>query len=73
VAVGAVSGAAEIVPLTLAQARRYIAEHHRHNEPPIGLHWPYLRPGEAAGLIVVGLVALGALGVGVVGLLWLRR
>jgi hypothetical protein len=27
---------AEIVPLTLAQARRYVAEHHRHNEPPIG-------------------------------------
>jgi hypothetical protein len=26
----------EIVPLTLAQARRYVAEHHRHNEPPIG-------------------------------------
>lgn len=28
--------AAEIVPLTLAEARRYVAEHHRHNEPPIG-------------------------------------
>lgn len=27
---------AEIVPLTLAQARRYVAEHHRHNEPPRG-------------------------------------
>jgi len=27
---------AEIVPLTLAQARRYVADHHRHNEPPIG-------------------------------------
>jgi hypothetical protein len=27
---------AEIVPLTLAQARRYVAEHHRHNEPPVG-------------------------------------
>lgn len=26
----------ELVPLTLAQARRYVAEHHRHNEPPIG-------------------------------------
>ena len=23
-------------PLTLAEARRYIAEHHRHNAPPIG-------------------------------------
>lgn len=26
----------EIVPLTLAQSRRYVAEHHRHNEPPRG-------------------------------------
>src|ERR1019366_9545181 len=30
------SDAAEIVPLTLAQARRYVADHHRHNEPPRG-------------------------------------
>lgn len=27
---------AELVPLTLAEARRYVAEHHRHNEPPVG-------------------------------------
>lgn len=26
--------AAELVPLSLAEARRYVAEHHRHNEPP---------------------------------------
>ena len=26
----------ELVPLTLAEARRFVAEHHRHNEPPIG-------------------------------------
>lgn len=25
-----------IVPLTLAEARRFVAEHHRHNEPPRG-------------------------------------
>jgi hypothetical protein len=25
-----------IVPLTLKEARRYVADHHRHNEPPIG-------------------------------------
>lgn len=25
-----------VVPLTLAEARRYVAEHHRHNEPPVG-------------------------------------
>jgi hypothetical protein len=28
---------AEIVPLTLAEARRYVASHHRHNEPPIAM------------------------------------
>jgi hypothetical protein len=28
--------AAVIVPLTLKEARRFVAEHHRHNEPPIG-------------------------------------
>jgi hypothetical protein len=33
-------------------------------------HWPYLRPGEAAGLIVVGLVALAA-GLFAATLLWL--
>jgi hypothetical protein len=27
---------AELVPLTLAEARRYVADHHRHNEPPRG-------------------------------------
>lgn len=26
----------DLVPLTLAEARRYVAEHHRHNEPPVG-------------------------------------
>ncbi len=25
-----------IVPLTLAESRRFVAEHHRHNEPPRG-------------------------------------
>jgi hypothetical protein len=38
--------------------------------PPERSHWPYLRPGEAAGLIVVGLVALAA-GLFAVGVLWL--
>ena len=27
---------AELVPLTLRDARRYVAEHHRHNDPPRG-------------------------------------
>ena len=26
----------EVVPLTLREARRFVAEHHRHNEPPVG-------------------------------------
>jgi hypothetical protein len=39
---------AEIVPLTLAEARRYVAEHHRHNEPPIGHRFSIgLRRGRA--------------------------
>lgn len=25
-----------VVPITLAEARRFVAEHHRHNEPPRG-------------------------------------
>lgn len=25
-----------LVPITLADARRFIAEHHRHNDPPVG-------------------------------------
>jgi len=45
---------AEIVPLTLADARRYVADHHRHNEPPrghkfsIGLE----RDGELVGVVI---------------------
>jgi hypothetical protein len=39
--------------------------------PPERSHWPYLRPGEAAGLIVVGLVALAA-GLFAATLLWLQ-
>ncbi len=47
---------AEIVPLSLAQARRYVADHHRHNEPPhmhrfsIGLE----RDGVLVGVVVAG-------------------
>ena len=26
----------ELIPVTLAEARRYVAEHHRYNEPPRG-------------------------------------
>ena len=47
----------EIVPLTLAEARRYVAEHHRHNEPPIGHRFSIgLRDGEGC---LVGVVVAG--------------
>jgi hypothetical protein len=29
-------GLIQLVPLSLATARRFVADHHRHNEPPIG-------------------------------------
>lgn len=48
--------AAEIVPLTLAEARRYVAEHHRHNEPPIGHRFSIglRRDGSLVGVVVAG-------------------
>jgi hypothetical protein len=47
---------AEIVPLTLAEARRYVAEHHRHNEPPVGHRFSIgLRDGDAlVGVVIAG-------------------
>ena len=50
------SGAAEIVPLTLAQARRYVADHHRHNEPPIGHRFSIglERDGTLVGVVIAG-------------------
>jgi hypothetical protein len=47
---------AEIVPLTLAEARRYVAEHHRHNEPPIGHRFSI---GLRRGTTMVGVVIAG--------------
>ena len=42
--------------MTLAQARRYVAEHHRHNEPPIGHRFSIgLRRGDAlVGVVIAG-------------------
>jgi hypothetical protein len=46
----------ELVPVTLAQARRFVAEHHRHNKPPVtwrvgvGL----ARAGELVGVGILG-------------------
>ena len=47
---------AEIVPLTLAEARRYVADHHRHNEPPIGHRFSIglRRDGELVGVVIAG-------------------
>jgi hypothetical protein len=52
-----------ITPLSLADARRFVAEHHRHNEPPrghkfsIGLE----QDGELVGVVIAGRpVARGA-------------
>lgn len=47
---------AEIVPLTLAEARRYVAEHHRHNEPPIGHRFSIglERDGALIGAVIAG-------------------
>jgi len=53
-----------IVPLTLAEARRFVADHHRHNEPPIGHRFSIgLRDdaGALVGVVVAGRpVARGA-------------
>lgn len=47
---------AEIVPLTLAEARRYVAMHHRHNEPPLGHRFSIglRRDGELVGVVIAG-------------------
>lgn len=45
-----------VVPLTLAEARRFVAEHHRHNEPPIGHRFSIgLKRGDKlVGVVVAG-------------------
>lgn len=50
------SGRAEIVPLTLKEARRYVADHHRHNEPPVGHRFSIglQRDGVLVGVVVAG-------------------
>jgi hypothetical protein len=53
----------EIVPLTLAEARRYVAEHHRHNEPPRGHKFSIglRKDGELVGVVIASRpVARGA-------------
>ena len=45
-----------IVPVELAIARRFVAEHHRHNEPPIGHRFSIglERDGELVGVVIAG-------------------
>ena len=46
-----------LVPVTLADARRFIAEHHRHNEPPVSARFcvGVEQDGELVGVGVAGL------------------
>ena len=53
----------ELIPLSLAAARRFVAEHHRHNEPPRGHKWSIGldRGGELVGVVIASRpVARGA-------------
>lgn len=53
----------EIVPLSLADARRYVADHHRHNAPPRGHKFSIglRRDGELVGVVIASRpVARGA-------------
>jgi hypothetical protein len=47
----------ELVPVTLTEARRFVAEHHRHNSPPIT--WKFgvgvASEGELVGVAMAGL------------------
>lgn len=54
---------AELVPLTLAEARAYVAQHHRHNEPPRGHKFSIglARAGQLVGVVIASRpVARGA-------------
>jgi hypothetical protein len=45
----------ELVPLSLAEARRFVAEHHRHNEPPVGHKFSIgLSNGALRGVVIAG-------------------
>lgn len=46
----------ELIPLTRQEARRYIAAHHRHAEPPVGdvFRIGLARDGELIGVVTAG-------------------
>ena len=45
-----------LVPVTLAEAKRFIAEHHRHNEPPVGHRVSVGLADDAGTLVGVGVL-----------------
>jgi hypothetical protein len=44
----------EVVPVELRDARRFVADHHRHNEPPRGHRWSIglRQDGELVGVVI---------------------
>ena len=46
-----------LVPITLADARRFIAQHHRHNDPPVGHKVSVGLEDEDGKLIGVGILS----------------
>lgn len=46
--------ALRLVPLTLTEIRRYVAEHHRHNRPPLGWRFGVGVVDESGALVGVG-------------------
>lgn len=46
----------EIVPLTITEAKQYIAEYHRHHKPPVGAHFAI---GCSDGKKIVGVATVG--------------
>lgn len=46
----------EVVPMTLTEAKAYIAEHHRHHRPPVG---GLFAIGASNGKEIVGVVVVG--------------
>lgn len=46
----------EVVPITLTEAKTYIAEHHRHHQPPVGRLYAI---GASDGERIVGVIIVG--------------
>jgi hypothetical protein len=50
------TGVLRIFPITLAQARQFVADHHRHSDPPQGGNWAIclMRDGDLVGVGIAG-------------------